>query len=108
MSAPLTNRERGPESAVARTIGLHGRTAVYWTMAGGIALGGVLVAAMTLAGRLSGHAIFLETEHVIASRCPDLLDHDLRQSTTKLLEQHYAIRARKLQLGSPAHNVLHK
>ena len=44
--------------------------------------------------RTSGHAIFVETEHVIASWCPDLLRHDLRQSTTKLLEQHYATRAR--------------
>ena len=44
--------------------------------------------------RTSGHAIFVETEHVVASRCPDLLKYDLRQSTTKLLEQHYQIRAR--------------
>lgn len=43
--------------------------------------------------RTGGHAIFVETEHVIARRCPDLLQHDLRQSTTKLLEQHYQIRA---------------
>ena len=43
--------------------------------------------------RTGGHAILVETEHVIASRCPDLLDHDLRQSTTRLLEQHYYIRA---------------
>lgn len=45
-------------AAVPRTIGLHGRTAVLSSMAGGIALGGVLVAAMTLTGRLSGHAVF--------------------------------------------------
>jgi GntR family transcriptional regulator len=43
--------------------------------------------------RTGGHAIFVETEHVIARRCPDLLRHDLRQSTTRLLEQHYATRA---------------
>ena len=43
--------------------------------------------------RTGGHAIFVETEHVIASRCPGLLDYDLRQSTTKLLEQQYQIRA---------------
>ena len=43
--------------------------------------------------RTGGHAIFVETEHVIASLCPDLLDHDLRQSTTRLLEQHYQISA---------------
>ncbi|NKB28462.1 MAG: UTRA domain-containing protein [Rhodobacteraceae bacterium] len=44
--------------------------------------------------RTGGHAILIETEYVIASRCPDLLQHDLRQSTTKLLEQHYQTRAR--------------
>ena len=43
--------------------------------------------------RTGGHAIFVETEHVIASRFPDLLQHDLRQSTTKLLEQHYGTSA---------------
>lgn len=43
--------------------------------------------------RTGGHAIFVETEHVIAHRCPDLLRHDLRQSTTRLLEQRYQIRA---------------
>lgn len=58
MSAPLTKLERNPERVVARSIGLHGRTAVLWAMAGGVALGGVLVAAMAMAGRLSGHAIF--------------------------------------------------
>ncbi len=39
--------------------------------------------------RIGGHAAFFETEHVIARQFPDLLNHDLRQSTTKLLEQHY-------------------
>jgi GntR family transcriptional regulator len=43
--------------------------------------------------RTGGHAIFVETEHVIAHRCPDLLGHDLRQSTTRLLEKYYHIRA---------------
>lgn len=43
--------------------------------------------------RSGGHAIFVETEHVIAARFPDLLRHDLRQSTTRLLEQHYATMA---------------
>ena len=43
--------------------------------------------------RMGGHAIFVETEHVVASRCPDLLGHDLRQSTTRLLEQYYATSA---------------
>jgi len=39
--------------------------------------------------KISGHAIFIETECVIAARFPDLLSHDLRQSTTLLLSQHY-------------------
>ena len=43
--------------------------------------------------RTGGHAIFVETEHVISRQCPDLLQHDLRQSTTRLLEQHYQILA---------------
>ena len=44
--------------------------------------------------RISGHASFIETEYVIARRFPDLLQYDLRQSTTKLLEQHYGTLAR--------------
>ncbi|WP_347310775.1 GntR family transcriptional regulator [Defluviimonas sp. SAOS-178_SWC] len=43
---------------------------------------------------INGHPILIETEFVVASRCPDLLDHDLRQSTTRVLEQHYGIAAR--------------
>jgi hypothetical protein len=45
-------------SALARAIGLHGRTAVLWGMAGGVGLGGVVVAMLTLGGRMSGHAMF--------------------------------------------------
>jgi len=59
MTAPAMHLERDNGPAVPRTIGLHGRTAVLWAMAGGVALGGVLVAAMTLTGRLSGHALFM-------------------------------------------------
>lgn len=44
--------------SVPRSIGLHGRTAVLGAMAGGVSMGGVLVGAMTLAGRLSGHGVF--------------------------------------------------
>lgn len=55
MNAPTT---QNPTNPVPRTIGLHGRVAVFSAMAGGVAVGGVLVAAMTLAGRLSGNAIF--------------------------------------------------
>ena len=45
--------------------------------------------------RTGGHATFVETEYVIASRFPDFLTQDLRQSTTDLLEQHYDTRADK-------------
>lgn len=41
--------------------------------------------------KVDGHAIFIETEHVIAGRCPGLLDHDLSQSTTRLLEEHFGV-----------------
>ena len=44
--------------------------------------------------RNEGHATFLETEYVIASRFPDFLEQDLQQSTTQLIEQHYQTRAR--------------
>lgn len=39
--------------------------------------------------KIGDHAIFIETEFVIAARFPDLLRYDLRQSTTLLLSQHY-------------------
>lgn len=42
-----------------RDIGAHGWTMVTWAMAGGVALGGVLVALMTLSGQLSGYGIFM-------------------------------------------------
>ncbi len=44
--------------------------------------------------RVDGHPIFLETEYVSAARYPDLLEHDLRQSTTALLDQHFGATAR--------------
>lgn len=40
---------------------------------------------------IDGHSTLIETETVIADRCPDLLDRDLRQSTTRLLEEFYGI-----------------
>lgn len=58
MNAPTTLTAANPSGTVPRTIGLHGRVAVLSAMSGGVALGGVLVAFMTLSGRLSGHAIF--------------------------------------------------
>ncbi|NJD19064.1 MAG: hypothetical protein FIA95_07265, partial [Gemmatimonadetes bacterium] len=57
MNAPTQNTMNSGH-AVPRSIGLHGRVTVFSAMAGGVAAGGVLVAAMTLAGRLSGNAIF--------------------------------------------------
>lgn len=59
MNAPTTQTADGSTKALPRTIGLHGRVMVLSAMAGGVALGGVLVAAMTLGGQLSGHALFL-------------------------------------------------
>jgi len=41
-----------------------------------------------------GHAIFIETESIIARRFPKMLEQDLQQSTTKLLEQAYNTHAR--------------
>ena len=35
------------------------------------------------------HPVFIETEYLIAGRFPGFLDHDLRQSTTKILEKTY-------------------
>lgn len=58
MNAPTTPNATTPHAAVPRTIGLHGRVAVLFAMAGGVTVGGILVAAMTLAGRLSGNGIF--------------------------------------------------
>ena len=46
-------------SEIRMAIGLPGRVAITFTVAGGILVGGFLVAAMTLAGRLSGNALLL-------------------------------------------------
>jgi hypothetical protein len=61
MNAPTTHTAEATTNALPRTIGLHGRVAVLSAMAGGVALGGVLVAAMTLGGQLSGHALFMNS-----------------------------------------------
>jgi hypothetical protein len=42
-----------------RGIGLPGKVAVSWAAAGGVLVGGFLVATMTLLGQLSGHALLL-------------------------------------------------
>ena len=44
---------------LGRGIGLPGRVAVTWALAGGLLVGGFLVAAMTLAGRLSGSGLLV-------------------------------------------------
>lgn len=51
-----TGRPLGTD--VPRGIGLQGRVAVTWATAGGVILGGFLVAAMTLTGQLSGSGLF--------------------------------------------------
>ena len=50
---------------------------------------GAEVYAYTRLFRNNGHAIFVETEYVNARRCPGFLEHDLHQSTTRLLETRY-------------------
>lgn len=42
--------------------------------------------------RSKGHAIFVETEYVVASVCPNFLSHNLQQSTMKLLERHHNVK----------------
>lgn len=55
MNATLeAGTDRRDGTTLTRGIGTHGRVAVSWAAAGGITLGGILVAVMTLTGRLSG------------------------------------------------------
>jgi hypothetical protein len=58
-NATMTNESTRTGAEVTRGIGLAGRVVVTWTVAGGVLAGGFLVAAMTLAGRLSGNALLL-------------------------------------------------
>ena len=51
--------DRNEGRTVTAGIGLPGKIAVAWSAAGGILVGGFLVAAMTLTGQLSGHALLL-------------------------------------------------
>jgi hypothetical protein len=44
---------------IERDLGLPGGVTVAFTMAGGVLLGGILVALMTLSGQLSGHGLFM-------------------------------------------------
>ncbi|MGB0508317.1 MAG: GntR family transcriptional regulator [Pikeienuella sp.] len=50
---------------------------------------GVPIYEYTRLFRSGGHAIFIETECVLADRFPGFLQHDLQQSTTRILETHY-------------------
>ncbi|HSM06467.1 MAG TPA: hypothetical protein VK858_17730 [Longimicrobiales bacterium] len=59
MNAALNDLRTGHEPTLARGIGLPGRVTVATTMTGGLLIGGVLVAAMTLTGQLSGHGLFM-------------------------------------------------
>ncbi|MGO1117951.1 GntR family transcriptional regulator [Rhodovibrionaceae bacterium A322] len=43
---------------------------------------------------LKGHPAFIEEEHAIADLFPGLFDHDLKQSTTVLMERAYGIAPR--------------
>ena len=47
------------EPPFERGVGLPGRVTVSFTMAGGLLLGGIMVALMTLSGQLSGHGLFM-------------------------------------------------
>jgi hypothetical protein len=60
MSATMQLQNGSPATSTLRMgIGLPGRIAVSWTAAGGFLVGGFLVAAMTLAGRLSGMGLLV-------------------------------------------------
>lgn len=51
--------DRNDGRTLLRGIGVPGTVAVSWAAAGGVLVGGFLVAAMTLTGQLSGHALLL-------------------------------------------------
>ena len=60
MTTTMMHIESGRgEAVLARDTGLMGRVIVSWTVAGGLLVGGFLVAAMTLAGKLSGNALLM-------------------------------------------------
>jgi hypothetical protein len=55
-----TMQNEGTEGrTVTKGLGAPGKLAVSWAAAGGVLVGGFLVAAMTLTGQLSGHALLL-------------------------------------------------
>ena len=51
--------DRSDGRTLTAGIGLPGKVAVSWAAAGGVLVGGFLVAVMTLTGQLSGHALLL-------------------------------------------------
>ncbi|MDT8341863.1 MAG: hypothetical protein RQ751_10155 [Longimicrobiales bacterium] len=53
------NRIDEQQPILTRGVGLPGRVTVSFTMAGGLLLGGVMVAIQTLSGNLSGHGLFM-------------------------------------------------
>jgi hypothetical protein len=59
MTTTTMQNEAALGAAIERDVGLTGRVAVSWTVAGGVAVGGFLVAGMTLAGKLSGSGLML-------------------------------------------------
>lgn len=59
MNATWADRSAGTDQTLTRGIGTTGRVTVSFTMAGGLMLGGVIVALRTLDGALSGHGIFM-------------------------------------------------
>lgn len=59
MSTEMKDMEGRAGKVLARGVGRAGKVAISWSVAGGLLLGGFLVAAMTLAGRLSGNALLL-------------------------------------------------
>ncbi len=54
---------------------------------------GSAIIAYTRLFHTDGHPIFIETEYLVADRFPDFLQHDLRQSTTQILETSFGTTA---------------
>lgn len=54
---------------------------------------GSAITAYTRLFHSGGHPIFIETEYLVADRFPGFLQHDLRQSTTQILEHSFATTA---------------
>lgn len=51
---------------------------------------GELIYQYTRLFKSEGHAIFIETEYLLAKQFPDFLENDLHQSTTRIFETKYA------------------